>query len=373
MAQEWIDPTVDPVGHMTKIRYPLARKVIGVLKSAGVRALHVGSPVFDPWRPPGVYFFGDLDLLIQESDLAAFRNAMEGAGYRFVMDNPHEMASTIAPDDVVERMLTTTAGPGADYADPAHLPAVWFWTSFQTTWRHGTLTLADLGHWFDPGESDVITVMGDTEIERPPIWGLLLWQAAVVNTKAAGHIYMKEVDRLHMIASRPQVDWDQALSVAQRYETEFQIRNARLWALVDAELRKQGLEPQPQTPLDVELGLGVLYDMRYAFEALEDFYPGTVPQSFLQGVRTGSGLLRRKIIGYRDSRWVARYGLEGANTGMGGFASFSIREQIEKYPDLRGTDFFDQGIVTPVITDLPPHGLPVKMTEKMIQQIFAPV
>jgi hypothetical protein len=131
---------------MLKIKYPLARQVIQLLKAAGIRALHVGSPVYDPWRPPGVYYFVDLDLLIQESDMPAFRKAMEAAGQRFVMDNPHDAAATLAPDDVTTRMLTTTSGPGASYADPVHLPDVWLWTNFETTWRHILLPCRS-GQW----------------------------------------------------------------------------------------------------------------------------------------------------------------------------------------------------------------------------------
>jgi hypothetical protein len=58
---------------------------------------------------------------------------------------------------------------------------------------------------------------------------------------------------------------------------------------------------------------------------------------------------------------------------MAGLADFSIREQIERYPDFEGKDFFAQGVLTPVITDAPPHGISVPMTEDMIQQIFAPL
>jgi hypothetical protein len=215
--------------------------------------------------------------------------------------------------------------------------------------------------------------MGDTEIERPPIWGLLLYQACELTVSGAGYPTMKEVDRLHMVASQPQLDWDRVLTLAHQYENEYQVRNARLWELQEAALRAQGVEPPPHTTLDDELGLGMLYDMRYALETLEDFYPGTVPQSVLQGVKTGSGLLPRKIFGYRDAAWAARYGLEGANTGMGGFASFSIREQIEKHSNLRGVDFFDAGIVTAVVIDQSPSAWYVPMTEEMIQQIFAPL
>ena len=34
--------------HMQTVKYPAARAVIGLLKDAGLRALHVGSLAFDP-------------------------------------------------------------------------------------------------------------------------------------------------------------------------------------------------------------------------------------------------------------------------------------------------------------------------------------
>jgi hypothetical protein len=39
--------------HVQTVKYPAARAAIPLLKDAGVRVLHVGSPAFDPWRPAG--------------------------------------------------------------------------------------------------------------------------------------------------------------------------------------------------------------------------------------------------------------------------------------------------------------------------------
>jgi hypothetical protein len=39
--------------HMQTVKYPAARAAIALLKDAGLRVLHVGSPAFDPWRPAG--------------------------------------------------------------------------------------------------------------------------------------------------------------------------------------------------------------------------------------------------------------------------------------------------------------------------------
>ena len=102
--------------HMQTVKYPAARAAIALLKDAGLRVLHVGSPAFDPWRPAGVYYFDDLDLLIRDADLAAFRATMEGAGYRFILDDPHTQTASEAPPDLVEKLLSRPNDPHIGYA-----------------------------------------------------------------------------------------------------------------------------------------------------------------------------------------------------------------------------------------------------------------
>ena len=55
--------------HIQRVKYPAARAVVKLLKDAGLCALHIGNLALDPWRPPGIYYFDDLDLLIRDADL----------------------------------------------------------------------------------------------------------------------------------------------------------------------------------------------------------------------------------------------------------------------------------------------------------------
>ena len=167
----------DVASHMQDIVYPATRQAVSVLGEAGLRALHLGSPAFDPWRDEDIHPYCDLDLLLQDADLPAFRQTMEAAGYRLIMDDPHTDTCSEAPAAVVEKMLTRPNDPHLGYSRQTMYP-VDLWVTFGTTWRHGFLQLVDLRGWFDPGESETITVLGDTPIERAPLWGLVLWHAA---------------------------------------------------------------------------------------------------------------------------------------------------------------------------------------------------
>lgn len=358
--------------HMENVKYPAARGVIKTLEDADLRVLHLGSPAWDPWRPAGVYYFDDLDLLIRDADLAAFRSAMESAGYRLILDNPETMAAKEAPSDLVEGMLLRPTGPYACYSREVKWPAD-LWISFRTTRRHGRLMLVDLEDWFAAGESDTVTVMKDTQIERAPIWGLLLWQASEVTNKAADCCVTKDhVDKLRLIATQPQVEWDRVLATAQKYDAEYLARSARAADLSRALARHCGVDPALLVEPNASFGGGILYEMRYAFEAVNDFYRDTIPQSVLKGVRTGTGERSRKIWGYADLDYSVRYGMSGAPTGVGAEVSFSIRQQIEQYGDLSGADFFKQNIVTPAISNLPPFGKWSFCEADTLDRLFAP-
>jgi hypothetical protein len=359
--------------HMGTVKYPAAREVIEVLKRADLRVLHVGSPAWDPWRPAGVYYFDDLDLLIRDADLAAFRTAIESAGYRLILDDPEAMEASEAPGDLVDEMLLRPTGPYVCYSREVKWPSD-LWISFRTTRRHGRLILVDLEDWFAAGEGDTVTVMKDTQIERAPIWGLLLWQASDVTSKAADCCITKDhVDKLRLIAAQPQVDWDRVLSTAQKYDAEYLARAARVADMSRALARHCRVDPALLVEPNASFGAGILYETRYAFEAVEDFYPGTIPQSVLQGVRTGTGQRSRKIWGYADLDYSVRYGMPQAPAGVAGEAPFTIRQQIEQYGDLSGADFFTQNIVTPAISNLPPFGKWTFCEPDTLDRLFAPL
>lgn len=368
-------PVTDPelVEHIETVKYPAARAVIKLLNKAGIRVLHVGSPAFDPWLPPGRYYFVDLDLLLRESDLVAFRDTMDSAGYRLVLDNDHTGETTEAPETVIRRMLSTPQSPDISYAREVRGP-VSLWVSFHTSWRHSQLLFVDLDHWFEPGVSKTITVMGDTEIERPPAWAMLLWQACEFTTNASDCLVTsKDLELLHLIATVPGLDWDQVLAAAIRYDEEYVARTGRIEDLLRAHAARVGVAPGEMVGADASLGVdGVLYGVRYAFEALEDFYPQTVPASVLEGVRTGTGRRPRKVWACVDPEWTERYGLSGS-AGTVATASFGIRTQMEQYAGLTAVELLDRGLVTAAFDFTDSFSLWARYSEQVHQKVFAPL
>jgi len=359
----------DVADHMQTVKYPASRAFINMLREAGIRALHVDSLARDAWRAPDIHYFNDVEVMIRENDLPLFLQTMRSGGYRFILDDPQKATAVEAQPEVVSRMLTKPESPNISLSLDVKWPSD-LWVNFHTTWRHGRIRFVDLQQWFDNEETETVTVMGDARIERAPIWGMLLWEACYVtewaydcNTeKTKSHI-----EKLHLIASQREIDWEKALKMAQEYDDEYLVRIGRVDDLLRDFARRCGIPHDPD-----KLGAGILHNVRYGLEALAEYHPGTVPDSVLEGIREGTGQRPRKIWGHPDPEWGNRYGLS-EDAGMVGIAPFSIHTQLEEYGELSAEDFFSRGIVDVAMTSKHPYGPWENCTEDTLKRIFAPL
>ncbi len=368
---------------MREVKCEAARGVIEALNA--VEVLHVGGLAFDQWHRWGTRRADDLQLLIRDEQLRAFRDAMESAEYRLVEYNPSTGLVSDAPPDVVRRTLNRPTSPDVDYVHERYVGRIaepeLLWIRFHTTKRHGGLLLADLDNWFRGyGQLASVPVMEGphpaTEVKRPPLWAMLLWQAAEVTCAAADcAITEEDVDKLRLIAAEmSEDDWNSAEAGARRYDDEYLARIGRAPAADMVAEYAQAC----QVPVgrligpDADLEYGVLYELRYALEALEACHPhATIPGSIMDLARTtGTGGRPRKIWGYPDPEWQDRYGLEGSGGGKLGRAQISIAEQIRRYAHLGGLGLFARRLVTTDIADAPPHGPWNQCTAQQLEDIF---
>jgi hypothetical protein len=351
-----IDPDVDLVGHMTQIKYPATREFVSMLKDTGVRALHVEGPVLDDLLGGGMHYYNDVACVIRESDLARFWDAMRQAGYKAIWDHADTGTAVEASQEWMQQSYPPPInGFGLGWSKEVKWPSD-LWICFGTTWRHWELTLVDLEHWFGDGVAETVTVMGDVEIERPPSWGLLLFELDRLAMKARSHTARRDhVELLRSIADR--VDWQVVGERAEAYSREYIARAARASAIL-AEI-PSGEPPQ-----------GNLH--YHGLRCLEDYYPGTVPAQLLARLEPLASPLH--LVASDD----AERGIEWSRDfeEYQGAAPFGIKELIENYGHLSPVELFAQGVVPnyekyplQVATDASIW----KLTEDHVKQIYAPL
>jgi len=354
----------------------VCQDLINRLRDLHPPALHVGSMALA--RPPAQYSFDDLHVLIHEDSLAGFRLAMEGGQrFRLVEWNPGTTGASFAgpaliTDSLDHHPLPLT--PYLGYSDAQSAPCT-LWVQFYTNWRHGPLLLVDLEDWF--GLAEVIQVPGlQGDIHRPPLWALLLWQASQVTNcaadRAAPQVIEYELDKLRRIAGPLSAnDWDTASARAREYDAEYRMRLERSRPRIQAyaaphgpghEARLIASPPHAPNVADADLDYGVLHDLRHALEALEAYYPHTVPPRVIAALGQDTGARPRKL-------W--HYPAALGSTGELGIAHFGIRAQVQQYAALTWQQLIAQNLVSVGIQGAPAQGYWRGLTPAQLRHIFS--
>jgi hypothetical protein len=358
-----------------QVKCQAAREVIDLLnQDPAVPVLHVGALVLDAWhqqwRRWGADASDDLHLLIRHDELGLFMDRMEQGGYSLVDRRPP--AGTCMPLNRHAETPGILKRPVSPHAAYVHQSCIGqggdpdLWVRFHTTTRHGALLLVDLQNWFSGYDQlATVSVMEDlhpaTEVKRPPLWAMLLWQAAQVTSYAADcAITQDEVDKLHVIAAHMSgQEWDTALTNAEEYD---QKHRTRVGYCVNT-LHMDGQHLQ----------YGVLYELRHALDALAAYGQTAGYQTdwaaVMARVQAGTGQFQRKIWGYAAARG-GKYIPPDASRGTVGTVDFGIQEQIEQYGGYGYEDFESNGLVHTVISNAPPHGPWVGSTQAQVDDIF---
>jgi len=373
------DPEVDLEGHMTEVKWPATREVVNLLRDEGIRALHIGNPALDDMRSEEIRYYDDLDLLIQESDLGAFMQTMEAGGYRRILDDPHKGDASEPTTEQATRISMGPTRPDMSYARELKWPAD-LWVSWRSTWRHNILMLVDLGDWFE--RTETLTTAGGAEIERPPSWAMVACYAATLTGRAQVlDVDRSLVDDVHLATGLPGLDWAVLVERLQAYEQEQVQRLPRVLDVMRAAWERDGIPTtmtSSNTPREFFGKRGALYEVRHGLEAVEAYYPGSVPDTVLTALRAGSGQYDRRVGVCRDLTYSARYYLEapgGHWQTKEGIAPFGIREQIEQYGHMTPEEMFAGGVVEDLGTnpEAPPFGMWYGFTEAQLADLFAPL
>lgn len=348
-----------------------ARAVIDLLnQNPAVPVLHVGGLALDEWhqdwRRWGTDGSDDLHLLIRHEDLDRFMDRMEGGEYSLAGYRPPGTVARLNRQAETREILDHPVGPHAAYVHESFIgqsgdPDVW--ARFHTTTRHGTLMLLDLADWLNHSESAPVMedLHPDTTVKRPPLWAMLLWQAAEVTSYAADCAITKdEVDNLHVIAAHmKRKEWDTARDTAEEYDGKYTRRVE--YCVKTLNMKKAHLE------------YGVLYDLRYALEALAAYGHASGYQTnwadLMHRVQAGTGELPRRIWGYVDAKR-GKYIPPRASRGVVGTADIGIREQIDNHGLDSYQDLETAGLVHTVISDAPPHGPWDRCKKEWVKDIF---
>jgi len=243
MSQEPTNLSADAIEYITTVKFPAARAAVKLLRDAGVRVIHYGSLGNNDVKPELRDFF-DLDLIVRMEDLDLFSATLEGAGYRMLLDNPHTGTAVEATPEWQEHERYAFGGCSAGYALPTK-PVPDLWIHFKTTWQHWPLVFVDLSHWFDAAET--VTVLGDTEIQRAPLWARLLWETDETAQEVRRHHpdARRDLDEVALFARAPGVDWDLVAERIVQYDAECVQRQTRLTARVGELGRTTVVAPIP--------------------------------------------------------------------------------------------------------------------------------
>jgi hypothetical protein len=330
--------------------------------------------------------FDDLHVLVHEDCVIppphTFYQAMDHppGGLHLMTWLPSAQATLLAPAGLPPRPLPLT--PNLGYSDWVGAPCA-VWIQFYTNWRHGALLLVDLAEWFDPANREEIevSVLGPgVKIWRPRPWALLLWQASLVTNCAADvadpAVIRAELDKLSTIANMMSpTDWTTATARAQAYDEQYLSRldgfhtagtvitdYATARGLPDA-TRLVASPPTSANVAGADLDYGVLYDLRYALEALEAYHPGTVDPAMLAAVQGGTGVRPRQLWNYPTT---------AGNVGEVAFASagFGIWDQVNLLPPQTWRDLQTSGRITVQLSGLPPEGYWSGLTQSQFATVF---
>jgi hypothetical protein len=383
---------------MRELKCRAAREVIDALGGPEpVQVLHVGGLALDKLRLWGTDFSDDLHLLVQDDRLGDFMDAMERGGYALAGYNHHAGHCVPLNRQAVENDIARMpASPEAahvhkDYVGPPpgsqrKMGQPDLWIRFHTTTRHGALLLSDLGGWF--AEAQTVRVMEGTnyatDVERPPLWALLLWQAAEV-TGAAGEwgVTRDDVDALYTIARQADCDWDKVRANVKQYDHEYS-RRMGLDVVKDLMKRyKRLLDIDDSVLRQAEHEYGPRYELGHALKALKDYggdYAASVDEETWTAVEGVTTERPRKIWAYPDVVHGHSIPPSGSRGGRLGVAQpgFGIYEQIQEHG---GTDFdylIRRGLVKLLIPapgqsrDAPPHGPWHDCKKTDMDKIFPP-
>jgi len=370
----WIDPNVDLEGHMREIKYPAVRSLVSLLDTAGMDCIFFDGPTEDDLKGPGVYFFNDVHVMVRDSDLGTLRNTLEADGFKLVRDNPQTGESTDDADDATKDLLARTLWGGLISYSKKTGRHPDLWVNHETSWRHGGLDFVDLTSWFDdPACTQKIRVMGDTDIRTLAPDEILVRLADGVGREASRNpkrVKRQEIDVLLSASRKPDVDWAKIVSLVRSYDAESRAR----WEVIKTVLGDPaGCIEEVAPPLTKDtIHRFILTHVYHGLGALEDYYPGSVPQSALDNLAQDA----EKRVVWIEPRgdWEGRYRTAAAPAFICA-ATFSIREQMEDYGNLEPMDFLDRGILEVSCKTDDVNAMPIfrQMTAQELQTVFAPL
>jgi hypothetical protein len=359
--------------NIREVKCQAARGVIDTLKGAkDVEVLYLESFVLDRWLPWGTQFSDDLQVLIQHGKIDRFMDAMEEGRYLPALyDQQAGGCRTLTREEATKAVLEIPVSP-----EPFYVHRDWMSETgqpdllvrFHTTTRHARLMLAHLDDWFRERDRkrDRSTVMGgtayETEVDRPPLWAMMLWQAGeIVNHASDCVITKEEVDKLHLVAAHQiDDDWDKVLAKAERYGHEYDERIKCPAASKLLEHYGECLRIDAAKAQRAETKYGALYDLSHAIKALIDYgqpYSIAVPRRVWEYFGRFMEERPRKLWWYPGGQEDVPLPEARGRLGIAK-PDFGIHAQIEEHP---GADFdylLRHQLVEsePLISNAPPHG-----------------
>ena len=368
---------------MRQVKCAMARGVVDVLRRAKVDVLYVGDVALDSWQPWGMTLSDDLQLLIRHEQLDPFMQAMDQGGYVPAMYDPQAgRCRPLDPQQAKRALLKIPVTP-----EPFYVERRWASESgepdllirFHTTRLHGRLLLADLTQWFD--DSQQCQVMGGTqqatEVRRPPLWAMMLWQAGELMNHASDCAITKdEVDKLHLIAQQPDLNWSQVRSKAEQYTAEYDNRmnSAAARELLEDYRESLGIGLDDLEKLDkAERQYGALYELGHSLRALRDYggeYAASVDQQVWSAAEPVTAQRPRKLWGYPGGQEDVPGPCALGRLGLAE-AAFGIHQQIEEHADADFDYLVYHGLATVLLQGCPPHGPWAHCTARRLREILA--
>lgn len=336
----WVDPEVHLEGHLSTIKYPEAERALSVLKAANVPAMLVGTMALNALQHPReAEYFNDMTLLVKHGHVQDFITALARDGWRFVIDDDSAGTMVEAPQAVIDYQLSMFS-PWVSMSRRIGWPSR-LWLNFYSSRSPLFLIFVDITDWFDLRDIQH-GLVADTTVTLPPTWGLALYMmgclvnTAYYNESGSDQKLQSIVGRVKQLVSRPDMDWDELLARLQSYEQETLQRLDRRRATLAAAWSEDGYA------WDDSYALGVFGMAKYALDAVETLYPGTVPNTILSTVSEGTGTHHRTMVHNYGTWRDARYRL-GTPTQVAILTDLPIAEQIRLYPDSTVLDILNEG------------------------------
>jgi len=367
---------------MRSVKCEAAAEVIGVLQRAEVAVLYLEGFALDAQLQLGTHFSDELQLLIQHGQLDDFMGAMGAGGYVPALYDPQAgRCRPLDPQQARRAVLKIPVSPepfyvGQRWASESGEPDLLI--RFHTTKRHGRLLLADLGDWFVKPQP--VTVMADTaqatQVDRPPLWAMMLWQVGEVMNHASDCAIAKdELEKLYLVAQQQQQsDWGEVLRRARQYSADYDSRINSAAARELLEDYRDSLGISEQDLDQAERQYGALYELAHGLKALWDYegsYRAAVDEGVWAAVRQITEDRPRKLWGYpggqEDVPGPCTLGRLGVADG-----AFGIKQQIEEHS---GADFdylVYHRLARVLLRGCPPHGPWANCTARRLNMIFDP-